>query len=86
MYHLEIMPKAEVDLARLDAAIGQRVLDKLRVLCENCDQHRHEALRGRHRGKFRLRVAGAYRVLYTFNRQTKTVVVHEVGHRSSVLA
>ena len=84
MYHLEIMPKAETDLARLDATIGQRVLDKLRALCENCDGHRHKALRGRHRGKFRLRVADAYRVLYTFNRQARTVVVHEIGHWSSV--
>lgn len=84
MYNLEIMPKAEADFARLDATIEQRILNKLRSLCENCDTHRHEALRGPHRGKFRLRVAGAYRVLYTFNRQTRTIVVHEVGHRSSV--
>ena len=70
MYHLEIMPKAETDLARLDATIEQRVLDKLRALYENCDTHRHEALRGPHRGKFR--------------RHTRKIVVHEVGHRSSV--
>ena len=77
MYRLEIMPNAEANFSRLDAAIEQRILDKLKVLCENCDTHRHEALRGPHRGKFRLRAAGAYRVIYTF-------VVHEVGHRSSV--
>ena len=84
MYRLEIMPNAEADFSRLDAAIKQRILDKLKVLCENCDTHRHEALRGPHRGKFRLRAAGAYRVIYTFNRQTRKIVVHEVGHRSSV--
>ena len=43
MYNLEIMPKAEADFARLDATIEQRILDKLRSLCENCDTHRHEA-------------------------------------------
>ena len=84
MYRLEIMPKVETALARLDATIEQRILDKLRALCENCDTHRHEALRGPHRGKFRLRVAGTYRVIYTFNRQTRTIVVHDVGHRSSI--
>ncbi len=52
MYRLEIMPKAEAGFARLDATIEQRILDKLRSLCENCDTHRHEALRGAHRGKF----------------------------------
>ena len=46
MYRLEIMPKAEADFAHLDATIEQRILDKLRSLCENCDTHRHEALRG----------------------------------------
>ena len=84
MYRLEIMPKAEADFARLDATIEQRILDKLRSLCENCDTHRHEALRGPYRGKFRLRVAGVYRVIYTFNRQTRTVVVHEQDLRSTL--
>ena len=83
MYHLKIMPKAEANFARLNATIEQRILDKLRVLCENCDTHRHEALQGPYRGKFRLRT-NAYRVIYTFNRQTREIVVHEVGHRSSV--
>ena len=84
MYRLEIMPKAEADFARLDATIEQRILDKLRSLCENCDTHRHEALRVPYRGKFRLRAANDYRVIYTFNRQTRKIIVHEVGHRSSV--
>ena len=83
MYRLEIRPKAETDFARLDAMIEQRILDKLKSLCEDCDTHRHETLRGPYRGKFRLRI-GAYRVIYTFNRQTRVIVVHEVGHRSSV--
>ena len=68
MYRLEIMPKAEVDFARLDATVEQRILDKLRSLCENCDTHHHEALRGPYRGKFRLRAAGAYRVIYIYSK------------------
>ena len=84
MYRLVIMPKAASDFERLDAAIQQRILDKLRALCENCEVYRHKALQGKHRGKFRLRAAGDYRVIYTFNRQTREVIVHEVGHRSKV--
>ena len=83
MYRLEIRPKAETDFARLDATIEQRILDKLKSLCEDCDTHRHEALRGLYKGRFRLRI-GAYRVIYTFNRQTRVIVIHEVGHRSRV--
>ena len=84
MYRLEIMPKAESDFARLDATIKQRILDKLKALCRNCDGWSHKALRGRHRGKFSLRAANDYRAIYTFNRRTRVVTVHEVGHRSSV--
>ena len=84
MYTLKFRARARSNLQRLDGTIQARILNKLEGLCENCDTHRHEALRGPHRGKFRLRVAGAYRVIYTFNRQTRTIVVHEVGHRSSV--
>jgi len=84
MYTLTFRARARSNLRHLDATIQARILNKLESLCENCDTHRHEALRGPHRGKFRLRVAGAYRVIYTFNRQTRTIVVHDVGHRSSV--
>ena len=84
MYTLAFRARARSNLRRLDATIRARILNKLESLCENCDIHHHEALRGPHRGKFRLRVAGAYRVTYTFNRQTRTIVVHNVGHRSSV--
>ena len=84
MYTLAFRARARSDLRRLDATIRTRILNKLEGLCENCDTHRHEALRGPYRGKFRLRIAGAYRVIYTFNRQTRVIVVHEVGHRSSV--
>ena len=84
MYTLAFRARARSSLRRLDVTIRTRILNKLEELCENCDTHRHEALRGAHRGKFRLRIADAYRVVYTFNRQTRVIVVHEVGHRSSV--
>ena len=84
MYTLAFRAHARSNLRRLDATIRTRILNKLEGLCENCDTHHHEALRGPYRGKFRLRAADAYRVIYTFNRQTRVIVVHEVGHRSSV--
>ena len=84
MYTLEFRARARANLRSLDGTIRTRILNKLESLCENCDTHRHEALRGPYRGKFRLRAAGTYRVIYTFNRQTRVIIVHEVGHRSSV--
>ena len=83
MYRLEFMPKAENALARLDISIVRRIRIKLDRLCENCDTWPHKALKGRDRGKFRLRMQN-YRIVYTFNRQKKELVVHRIGHRSSV--
>ncbi|MDE0552699.1 MAG: type II toxin-antitoxin system RelE/ParE family toxin [Candidatus Poribacteria bacterium] len=84
MYTLAFRAGARRNLRRLDSTIRTRILSKLEWLCENCDTHHHKAIRGPHRGKFRLRIADAYRVIYTFNKRTRQIFVHETGHRSSV--
>lgn len=83
MYTLTLEPGAQSDLRRLDAAIRARIFTKLNRLCVNCDNHPHTALKGRHSGKFSLK-NGAYRALYTFDRRTREIIVHEVGHRSKI--
>lgn len=84
MYTLIIKPRAESDLRRLSAPVHARILNKLERLRENCDTQPHKRLKGRHSGKFSLTVAQHYRILYTFDRGTREIVVHRVGHRSSV--
>ena len=64
MYALVLESKAESDVEGLDTTIRARIFAKLQYLRENCDEPRHIALKGRHRGKFRLKI-GTYRVLYT---------------------
>ena len=84
MYTLEIDPNARADLQRLDAAIHTRVRTKLERLRETCDSHPHKRLKGKHSNKFSLTVARHYRILYTFDRRTRTIVVYRVGHRRNV--
>ena len=84
MYRLTLTPKAERDLARLDPTIEQRILSKLRWLCENCDNYRHKALTSTHKGEFSYRVTKDYRILYTFNRRTRELTVSRIQHRSKV--
>ena len=84
MYTLEISGDAKADLRRLDPMIRARVRSTLLRLQETCEDRPHKALRGRHRGKFSLRVAKHYRIIYTFNRQTKEISVSRIGHRSKV--
>lgn len=83
MYSLEIMPKAEDGLARLDISIARRLRAKLIWLCENCETLPHEALQGADKGKFRWRVQD-YRIIYSLNRREQVLVVHRIGHRSSI--
>ena len=83
MYDIELMPQARDDLARLDRAIAQRVLNKLRWLAENVDRITPEPLTGDWKGVFRLR-AGSYRILYTIQRTERRITVHLIGHRRDV--
>ena len=83
MYTLEFSPRARSDIQRLDSSIAQQIRNKLEWLCENCDKRQHKALKGIHKGKFTLKI-NDYRALYTFNRQIRTLTVHEVGHRSKI--
>ena len=84
MYTLEISADARADLQRLSPTIRTRVYTKLTLLQETCDNRPHKALQGRHRGKFSLRVAKHYRIIYTFNRQTREISVFRIGHRSKI--
>jgi mRNA interferase RelE/StbE len=81
MYEVELTPQASDDLGRLDRAVGQRVLNRIRWLAENFEALIPEPLSGPWRGVYKLRV-GDYRVLYTFGKGR--IVVRAVGHRSEV--
>lgn len=84
MYTLKISAKARADLQRLDPTIRTRIRNTLLQLQETCDDRPHKALQGRHKGKLTLRVAKHYRIIYTFNRQTREISVSRIGHRSKV--
>ena len=83
MYTLHHSPRAQADIQRLDPEIVRRIRNKLEWLCENCDNRQHKALKGKHRGKFTLKISD-YRALYTFDRRTRVVTLHEIGHRSNI--
>ncbi|MFA0776076.1 MAG: type II toxin-antitoxin system RelE family toxin [Armatimonadota bacterium] len=77
---LEFRDEARDELRRLDRTTAQRVLNKLRWLCENFDVIAPEPLTGPLSGCYKLRV-GSYRVIYAVDRQRRVIVVIAVGHR-----
>ncbi len=83
MYRVEFTDTAEDDLSRLDRAIAQEVLDKLRWLADNAESVRHKALTGQWQRAFSLRI-GDYRAIYSLDRLERRMVIHFVRHRSEV--
>ena len=83
MYTLVLDSRAESDLQRLHPSVARSIQRKIAWLCENCNNHRHKALKGKHKGKFTLKM-NDYRVLYSFDMRVREITVHQVGHRSKV--
>ena len=83
MYHVRLTSYAEDDLARLSKTAAQQVLKRLRWLAENIDEITPESLTGQWQGVFKLRV-GDFRILYTFDRTERNIIVHVIRHRREV--
>jgi len=83
MYQIEFLPEPLADLGKLDKAVAQRIMNKLRWLAENFESLRLETLSGNLSRLSKLRV-GDYRVLYEPDRNRKVLTVHLVGHRREI--
>jgi len=82
-FHVEFLPEAEDELATLDPPTARRILEKIRWLAEPFDVLTPDPLTGDLHGLFKLRV-GAYRVIYSFDRDERRIVIHLVGHRDQI--
>jgi mRNA interferase RelE/StbE len=83
MYQIRILGEAAHDLAKLDAAIARRIVNRVRWLAENLDEIKPEALTGNLAGFYKLRV-GDYRVVYEIVHSEEMIIVHLVGHRREI--
>jgi mRNA interferase RelE/StbE len=82
-YQAEWEQAALDNLRKMDASVAQRILVKINWLIANLDKIKPIALRGPLKNYFKL-VIGDYRVIYSISRSKSMVVIHIVGHRSSV--
>ncbi|MBI4661119.1 MAG: type II toxin-antitoxin system RelE/ParE family toxin [Verrucomicrobia bacterium] len=85
-YRIEIGPKAEAQLARLDAAIAASVERKIVWLAVNASSIVHRRLVGMPEdlaGLCKLRV-GDHRILYWIYRDQKLIRLYRIGHRSDI--
>jgi mRNA-degrading endonuclease RelE of RelBE toxin-antitoxin system len=71
--------EAQDDIEPLDAAVRQRILDRLQWIGDNAGLLRHQPLRGRERGgSFRYRI-GDYRVIHQIDRPANRLIVLKLG-------
>jgi len=78
-----ILKGAGRELERLDPAVARRIVDRIRWLAGNIENVKPEPLKGDLAGFFKLR-EGDYRVIYEILRKEHLVVIHSVGHRSTI--
>ena len=81
---VELTPRAEKALKRLDHSVRKRVVDKLQEI-QGSDDPRDflKPMRGPLTGMFRLRV-GDYRVIIDIQDERCVILALDVGHRSVV--
>lgn len=82
-WSVEFMPEAYRAIRKLDPEVAKRIVERLMWLAEHVYEVVHQPLRGEWAGCFKLRV-GEWRVIYALERETQTIVVHLIGHRSSI--
>jgi len=83
VYRLRIIPTATRDLERLDKPIARRIAERINWLAANLDEIRPESYKGDLAGVCKFRI-GDYRVIYEIIHDERTIVIHQVGHRSEV--
>jgi mRNA interferase RelE/StbE len=82
-WSVDFMPDAQDALRKMDRQTARRIVERLMWLAEYVHEVFHQPLHGEWEGCFKLRV-GDWRVIYLLEHETCTVVVHLVGHRSSI--
>lgn len=82
-WSIDLVPKAQDDLARFDRSIRSQVIERLEWLAANFDLVHLESLHGEWRGFFKLRV-GDWRVAYNFNASAGIITVHQIDRRDKM--
>ena len=85
MYTLVFLTSAKKEFKKLDSIVQKNIKEKLILLTENPEilKNNIKALKGGHKGKFRLRVH-QYRVIFQIKDEALLITIIRVGHRKEV--
>lgn len=82
-FAIEFTTKAEEDLSRIDKTPAQAVANKIAWLSQNIESITPVPLKGKFKGKYKLRV-GDWRIVYSIEHAAQIITVYAVRHRSEV--
>lgn len=83
-YKVEFTKTASNSIAKLSNDMKSQIKHRIIWLAENCDMINHKRLKGKYyENIYKLRL-GDYRVLYTLNKKTKTIIIELIGHRKEI--
>lgn len=80
---LEFTLVAEEDVARLDAAVRKRTLNKIKWLRDHFNDIVPQPLGGVYQGLFKLRT-GDWRIVYEINAEKQLLTIHLIDRRYTV--
>ena len=85
MYAIEYLPEAFEELERLDKSAQKTIKEKINLLAQNpvTLKNNIKTLKGKHTGKYRLRV-GNYHIIYRLKNETITITIIRIGHRKEI--
>jgi len=85
VYTLAFLTSAKREFSKLDFTVQKQIKEKLVILVENPDllKNNIKVLKGKHKGKFRLRVK-QYRVVFHIKDSELIITIVRVGHRKEV--
>jgi len=85
MYTLHFLTSAKKEFKKLDNVVQKHIKEKLIILVENPEvlKNNIKALKGEHKGKFRLRV-NQYRIVFQIKEGELIITIIRIGHRKEV--
>ena len=82
-YKVDFTLQAQEDMAKLDKAVGERLIRKVQWLSQNFALIVPQPLKGKFEGTYKL-VIGDWRVIYSADFNKEILTVHLARHRSEV--
>ncbi len=82
-FNIDFTPQAEEDLAHLDKAIAKNIANKIDWLSQNIEYIIPSPLKGKFKGKYKLRV-GNWRIVYSVEHESQVITIYAVRHRREV--